>query len=151
MAAPDKKPEAPKPKPVDKPPEGLGTNIKGPGAGMSGLGSGSGNGMIGGTGNGPGGGGSAAAWYAGQVQTRVADAIRNHRKTRNATLRGIKFTVSVDATGRVTSCKLQSSTGDTTLDAAIQNEALNGLRLQEPPPGGKPMTVTMVLNATRPK
>jgi len=33
----------------------------------------------------------------------------------------------------------------------IKNEALSGIRLQDPPPGGKPMTVTMVLNARRPK
>lgn len=151
MAAPDKKPEAAKPKPVDKPPEGLGTNIKGPGQGLAGLGSGSGNGMIGGTGTGPGGGGSAAAWYAGQVQTKVAEALRNHRKTRNASLQGIRFSVSLDGAGRVTATKLLVSTGDPALDGAIQNEVLTGIRLQEPPPGGKPMTVTMVFNARRPK
>lgn len=138
------------PKPVEKPPEGLGTNIKGPGAGLSGLGSGSGNGMIGGTGTGPGGGGSAGAWYAGQVQSRIAEALRNNRKTRSASISGIKFVVSVDATGRVTGVRLLGSTGDTAIDEVIKNEA-NGIRLQDPPPGGKPMTVTMVLNARRPK
>jgi periplasmic protein TonB len=139
------------PKPVEKPPEGLGTNVKGPGAGTSGLNQGGGNGMLGGTGTGPGGGGSAGAWYAGQVQTKVAEALRNHRKTRNASISGIKFTVSVDATGNITGVKLIGSTGDVSIDEAIKSEALNGIRLQAPPPGGKPMTVTMVLNARRPK
>lgn len=149
LTIPQDKPVAPAPpKPVEKPPEGFGTNIKGPGAGLSGLGSGSGNGMIGGTGTGPGGGGSAGAWYAGQVQSRIAEALRNNRKTRSASIAGIKFVVSVDATGRVTGVKLLGSTGDAALDEVIKSEA-NGIRLQDPPPGGKPMTVTMLLNARR--
>lgn len=153
MSIPDKPLEdkPPAPKPVDKPPEGLGTNIKGPGAGMAGLNAGGGNGMIGGTGTGPGGGGSAGAWYAGQVQSKVAEALRNHRKTRNASFAGIKFVVTVSGTGQVTAVKLLGSTGDSSIDEAIKNEALSGLRLQDPPPGGKPMTVTLILNARRPK
>lgn len=149
LAAPEKKPEAAKPKPVDKPPEGLGTNIKGPGQGMAGLG-GSGNGMLGGTGTGPGGGGSLSAWYAGQVQAKIAEAFRNNNKTRNASIKGLKFSVSVDATGRITGIRLVASTGDGALDDTIKNEVLTGIQLQEPPPGGKPMTITMILNARRP-
>jgi len=150
MAVPEAKPQDAKPKPVDKPPEGLGTNIKGPGAGLAGLSGGAGNGMLGGTGTGPGGGGSMAAWYAGQVQAKIADELRRQDKTRKASIKGLKFSVLVDATGRITGATLLASTGDRSLDEAIKGAMLAGIQLQEPPPGGKPMTITMMLNARRP-
>lgn len=151
MEKPAEKPAEEKPKPVDKPPEGLGTSIKGPGSGMAGLGSGRGNGVIGGTGTGPGGnGGNQGAWYAGQVQSKVADAMRNHPKTRKASISSLKFSVTVDGSGRITGARLMDSTGDPQVDRAIQNEILTGLQLREPPPGGKPMTITMRLSAQRP-
>jgi protein TonB len=151
VSIPEEKPmEKPAPpKPVEKPPEGLGTNVKGPG-GSSGLIAGGGNGVLGGTGTGPG-GGSAGAWYAGQVKTKVAEALRNHRKTRNAPKSQIRFVVSINGSGQVTNVKLLGSTGDVSIDEAIKNEALNGIRLQDPPPGGKPMTVTLDFNASRPR
>jgi outer membrane biosynthesis protein TonB len=150
QAAPDKAPEKPadKPKPVDKPPEGLGTSIRGPGTGMAGLGS-YGNGMIGGTGKGPG-GGSAASYYANQVQTKVAEALRSNPKTRSASINSLKFSVSVDGTGRITSINLAGSTGDPSLDAAIKNEVLIGLKLDEPPPKEMRMPVNLRLTARRP-
>ena len=138
-----------KPKPADKPPEGLGTSIKGSGAGMAGLGSGRGlNGVIGGTGKGR--GGKAAASYASQVQSKITDALRNNPKMRKASIKGVKFSVVLDATGRITGVKLIGSTGDPAMDAAIKGEILTGLQLREPPPGGKPMTITMMLHAQRP-
>lgn len=148
LAAPDKKPEPARPKPEDKPPEGLGTNIKGPG-GNGDLSAGGGNGMIGGGGTG-GRGGSIGAWYAGQVQTKVTEALRKNSKTRNASVKGLRFSVSLDGTGRIVGARLASSTGDAALDETIKNEILTGLQIQEAPPGGKPMSVTMVLNARRP-
>ena len=137
-----------KPKPAEKPPEGLGTSIKGSGAGMAGLGSGRGMGMIGGTGTGR--GGKAAASYAGQVQSKVTDAFRNNPKMRKASVKGIKFSVVIDASGRVTGVKLLGSSGDAVLDEAIRSEILTGIQLREPPPGGKPMTITLALRAQRP-
>ena len=137
------------PKPADKPPEGLGTSIKGPGSGMAGLGSGRGlNGVIGGTGKGR--GGKAAAAYAGQVQSKITDALRNNPTMRKASIKGVKFSVVLDATGRITGVKLIGSTGDSAMDEAIRSEILTGLQLREPPPGGKPMTITMMLHAQRP-
>ncbi len=136
------------PKPADKPPEGLGTSIKGPGSGMAGLGSGRGlNGVIGGTGKGR--GGKAAASYAGQVQSKITEALRNNPRMRKASIKGVKFSVVLDASGRITGVKLIGSTGDSAMDEAIRSEILTGLQLREPPPGGKPMTITMMLRAQR--
>jgi TonB family protein len=146
-AKPEPKPEAPKP--AEKPPEGLGTNNKGPGPGMAGLGS-SGNGMIGGTGTGSGGGGgSMARWYAGQVQTKIAEAMRNNRKTRAASLR-LEVQLWVDPSGRVTRAALGSSTGDASLDEALKKEVLAGIQLAEPPPKGMRMPISLRLTARRP-
>lgn len=146
VAKPEPKPEAPKPQ--EKPPEGLGTNIKGSGPGMSGLGS-SGNGMLGGTGTGAGGGGSMARWYAGQVGGKVAEALRNNRKTRSTNM-GINSRVWLDESGRITKASLDGSTGDSALDAALTNEVLPGIQLSEPPPKGMRMPIPLRLNAHRP-
>jgi protein TonB len=148
LAKPEQKPEAAKPKPADKPPEGLGTNNKGPGPGMAGLGS-SGNGMLGGTGSGPGGGGSMSRWYAGQVGTKVAETLRTNRRTRSASMR-IMARVWVDQRGKVTRGELTSSTGDSALDAALTNEVLPGIQLSEPPPAGMPMPIPLRLTARQP-
>lgn len=137
-----------KPKPAEKPPEGLGTNIKGNGPGMAGLGS-SGNGMLGGTGSGPGGGGSQWGWYAGQVQARIADALRKNGHTSSATL-NIEVKVWPDATGRIGRAQLVGSTGDRILDDAIKNEVLTGLQMQEPPPADMPTPILLRINARRP-
>jgi len=137
-----------KPKPLEKPPEGLGTNIKGNGPGMAGLGS-SGNGMIGGTGSGPGGGGSRWGWYAGQVQNRIADALRRNGHTSSAVL-NIQVRVWPDASGHIGRAQLVGSTGDKGLDDAIKNEVLTGLQLQEPPPPDMPMPIILRINARRP-
>ncbi len=146
VAKPEPKPEAPKP--LEKPPEGLGTNIKGSGPGMSGLGS-SGNGVLGGTGNGTGSGGSMARWYAGQVGSKVADALRTHRKSRSASLR-VNSRVWVDENGRITRAALDGSTGDSALDVALTNEILPGIQLSEPPPKGMRMPIPLRLTARRP-
>jgi TonB family protein len=136
-------------KPAEKPPESLGTSIKG-GAGIAGLGSGRGNGVIGGTGNGPGGGGSSMArWYAGQVSTKIAEALRANRKTRSASLR-VEAKVWVDASGRVTRATLDSSTGDAALDALLRDQILPGVKLSEPPPQGMRMPIPLRLTARRP-
>jgi hypothetical protein len=149
MAKPEPKPEAAKPKPDVKPPEGLGTNNKGPGPGLAGLGN-SGDGMLGGTGSkGGGGGGSMAKWYAGQVGSKIEAALRNHRKTRSASLR-VDAKVWVDGHGRVTRATLDNSSGDKSLDDAITNEILPGIQLSEPPPAKMRMPIPLRFNARRP-
>ena len=102
--------------------------------------------MIGGGG---GGGGSKWGWYAGQVQNRLADALRNHPLTKRA---GFTNVVKIwsDSTGRITRVKLTGSTGDSKLDAAIENEVFNGLVLTEPPPDDMPMPINLRLTARKP-
>ena len=143
----DKPPDDPKP--ADDPPP-LGTGIKGDGP-PDGFGlSGSGSGRVGGTGVG-GGSRSKYGWYAGQVQRSVSDALRNHRKTRNARFSGVEVRIWPDpGTGRVTRVSLSPSTGDAALDAAIRDEVLGGLQLQQPPPEGMPAPIVMRINARRP-
>ena len=80
----EKKPNRPRKKPPDAPAP-LGTSITGPGGGPD-LGLGSGLGGGGGYGKGGGGGGSKYGWYAGQVQSRIAEALRNNPRTRRASL-----------------------------------------------------------------
>jgi TonB family protein len=143
------KPEA-APEPESAPDEApLGTNLEGPGSDSFGLAKGGGGGMIGGTGKGKGGGGSKFGFYAGQVQSRVADALRSHKKTRSASL-SVKVRIWVDSTGRITNAKLSGSSGDAAVDRAICDEILTGLQLQSPPPEGMPMPVVMRISATRP-
>jgi protein TonB len=134
--------EAPKP----QAPPSLGTSITGPGGGPDmGLSSGLG----GGGGYGDGGGGSKFGWYASEVQSRVADALRSNPQTRTASM-DIKVRIWADSTGRVTKVRIQGSTGDPALDATLQNEVLTGLQLSDAPPADMPMPIVMRLSAQRP-
>ena len=139
-------------KPDDKPPApapDLGTGLKGDGPpdgfGMGGSGGGS---RIG--------GGSSQqrskwGWYASQVQSRIAEALRTNRKTRVAKMNSVQVRIWPDAaTGRVTRASLAGSTGDAALDAAITSEILTGLQLTEPPPAGMPAPIVLRLSARRP-
>ena len=147
--APTEKPvEKPVEKPAEKPPESLGTSIKG-GEGMAGLSAGGGNGMLGGTGTGKGGGSSMARWYAGQMGTKIAEALRNNRKTRSANMR-VEAQVWVDPSGRITRATLDRSTGDATLDEALKNEVLPGIQIADPPPQGMRMPIPYRFTARRP-
>ena len=143
----------PEPKPDETPkdePPPLGTAIQGNGP-PDGFGlSGSGNGMIGGNGNGRGSGrgGSKFGWYAGQVQTRIAEALRKNGRTRSADL-SIEVRIWADSNGRISRVSA-GSTGDAGLDNAIRNEVLTGLQLQESPPQDMPMPIVLRLTARRP-
>jgi hypothetical protein len=142
----DKPPDAPKPAAA---PETLGTNLKSDsGEGLAGLGgSGNGGGTFGGLG---GGGGSKFGRYASQVQKSVADALRKNNKTKTANMT-VQVRIWADsATGRVTRAKLDQSTGDPSLDDAVQNQVLTGLQLQSPPPPDMHMPIVMRLTARRP-
>jgi outer membrane biosynthesis protein TonB len=147
LAAPDK-PVA-QPKPAAKPPEGLGTNIKGAGPGLAGLSGGGGNGMIGGTGSGPGGGGSPWSGYAGKVQARIAEALRANARTRSASL-NIQVRVWPDSSGKIARVQVVGTSGDSALDNALRNEVLSGLNLNEAPPAGMPVPIVLRLVARRP-
>jgi periplasmic protein TonB len=141
---PEEKPEEEPPKPPDQPP--LGTNIKGNGAENGfGLGTSGGNGL-----GGQGSGSSRFGWYAGKVQSRVAEALRGNRKTRTAEM-AVEARIWSDATGHITRAQLAGSTGSADLDTAIKNEVLLGLQLSEPPPDGMPMPIVLRLTAKRPR
>ena len=145
VAAEEKKTEAPKaPDPAPAP---LGTGLKGDGPGLSGLGgSGNGGGVFGGGGGG--GGGSKWGFFASQVQSRVAQALKANKTTKSASLK-VKVRIWADSTGRVSRAKLDDTTGDRNLDSAL-NEVLNGLQLSGPPPQGMPMPIVMRVTALRP-
>ncbi|MBX7208530.1 MAG: hypothetical protein K1X78_09480 [Verrucomicrobiaceae bacterium] len=143
---PEQKPEPAK----DDPPPALGTAIKGDGAG-DGFGlSGSGNGMVGGSGNGTGRKkGSAFGWYAGQVQSSIADAVRRHGKTKFATgQRTVR--IWVDATGRITRASISGGGGEADVNAALNGEVLTGLQLREAPPSNMPMPIVLRISGQRP-
>jgi len=141
----------PEPKPEEAPAP-VGTSIKGDGPpdgfGLGGPGGSGGNGL---GGKGSGRAGSRFGWYGGQVQSKIAEAIRGNKKTRSASIASLTIRVWADAsTGRVTRAQLAGTTGDKNVDEALQSEVLNGLQLQEPPPAGMPMPIVMRVNARRP-
>jgi outer membrane biosynthesis protein TonB len=141
----EKKSEAPKEKPDAPAP--LGTSITGPGPGGDlGLGSGLGTG---GDGTG-GGGGTKYGWYASEVQTRIADALRNNPSTRTASM-NVVIRIWPDASGRITKARLSGSTGDPTLDATLRNNILIGMQLSDPPPADMPLPIVMRVSAQRPQ
>lgn len=135
-------------KPKDEPPPEapVSTGIKGDGAPDAfGVRSGGGS-LIGGSGFAR--QGSKWGWYAGQVQTAIAEALRKDAAVRTASL-NLKVRIWPDATGRVTRAKLAEGTHDPKLDAAL-NAALNGLQLKEPPPQGMPLPIVLRISAQRP-
>jgi len=154
IMVPETKPEQPRkqdeaPKPQNKAPGPIGLNAKGEGAGDSfGLvGRPGGNGLLG-DGDGSG-GGTRWGWYAGEVQATVEKALRDNPHTRAASLR-VEVKIWPDKTGRITRVELDGSTGDPVVDAAVKNEVLNGLQLQEAPPADMPLPIVMRMTARRP-
>jgi protein TonB len=154
MMEPETKPEKPEEKrdepskAHDKAPGPLGLNAKGEGTGDAfGLvGKPGGNGFFG---DGGGGGGTRWGWYAGEVQARVEEALQRNPRTRSAALR-LQVRIWPNTTGRVARAELVGSTGDPAVDAAIKNEVLTGLQLQEPPPSGMPLPIVMRITERRP-
>jgi periplasmic protein TonB len=139
-----------KPAPQDDPPPALGTGIKGDGA-ADGFGLGTrGNGMIGGNGNGSGRKkGSAFGWYAAQIQTSIADAVRRNGKTKFASgSRDVR--VWVDSTGRITRATISGGGGESDVNVALNNEVLTGLQFRDAPPANMPMPIVLRISAQRP-
>ena len=132
--------------PKEAPPENepLGTGIKGNGPDSFGLSNKPGSGRIGGEG----GKGTKWSWYANQVQSRV-QALQRNRKTRSASV-SVNVRIWPDANGRINRAQLANSTGDPLLDAAIRDEVLTGLQLDQPPPIDMPAPITLRLAARRP-
>jgi protein TonB len=139
MDKPEDKPEPPK----DAAPA-LTTNVVGTGTDAFGLGAGGGGG--GGSG-GSGGSHSRFGWYAGKVQVAIQAALRRNSITGQAEFSD-RIKIWADATGRVSRVRLERSTGSASVDQAI-SEALEGLQLEEPPPGDMPMPILMRVVARR--
>lgn len=138
MDKPEDKPDAPK----DSSPA-ITTNVTGTGSDAFGLGGGAG-------GNGAGGRGgphSRFGWYAGQVQRIVQEALGRSRVLSQAEFSD-RIKIWADSTGRVTRIRLEKSTGNASFDQAI-SEALEGLQLEEAPPGDMPMPIMMRVVARR--
>jgi TonB family protein len=134
----------PKPSPSPAPPGPPGPKASGPPA-DDGIGGGPG----GPGGDGVGGdGGSVFGYYANQVGDQVRDALGRNAKTRVASFH-VKVRIWFDTTGRITRSKLTPSTGDPSVDSAIQDQVLATLQLS-PPPQGMPTPIVMNLNETRP-
>ena len=142
----DQKPDD---KPAEKPSEEpIGTAISGgDGSGLALGGNGRSNGTV--IGGGGGKGGSRWGWYAGQVQNRIAEALRGNSSTRNAAAT-ITVKVWADSTGRISRAALGSSTGNPQIDDAIKNQVLVGLVLTEPPPADMPMPINLRITARKP-
>jgi protein TonB len=133
--------------PKEAPPknEPLSTGIKGDGPNSFGLSDKPGNGRLG-TDSGK---GTKWAWYANQVQSRVQQALQRNRKTRSASV-SVNVRIWPNANGRIDRAQLANSTGDPLLDAAIRDEVLTGLQLDQPPPADMPAPITLRLAARRP-
>jgi TonB family protein len=140
--------EAPPDEPADTPPDLPSTGISGPG-GPDGFGLRAGSGSSRGGTGGSGGQRSRWGWYASQVQSKIGEAMRSHRKVKNASLR-VEVRIWPNATGRITRAQLAGSTGDPALDAALRDEVLTGLQLSQPPPEGMPSPIVLRLSARRP-
>jgi TonB family protein len=87
--------------------------------------------------------------YAGQVKSRIGQVLESNPKTRKARMT-IVVHVWLDDTGRITRAKLDGSTGDSAVDAAIRDEILPGLQISGAPPQGMPMPINMRITARRP-
>lgn len=88
-------------------------------------------------------------WYAAQVQSTIGEALGKNPRTRNAGFQ-VEIRIWSDPSGRVTRATVAGSTGDPAVDAALRNEILTGLQLQEPPPAGMKMPIVMRVTARRP-
>lgn len=87
-------------------------------------------------------GGSVYTWYAGRIKNEILDLLDD-----DARFRSKRYTVTVrlwvEGDGRVQRVALESSTGNSEIDAALR-EALDGLgRINEPPPPDMPQPVQL--------
>ena len=87
--------------------------------------------------------------YANQTGSRISQALRDSPRTRSAKLE-IVVRVWVDLTGRITRAKLDTSSGDAGIDAAIRDEIITGMQLSQPPPDGMAMPINMKVTGRRP-
>lgn len=143
---PEPEPEEQAPEPeAEAPPPGpdLGLDAEG-GAGSDGfglVGKKGGKGLIGGSGT-----GTVAGWYTGVLQRDLQGLLEKQDD-----LRRKKYSVIVRlwlaADGRVERSKLDSTTGDAQIDAAIESALNSGFRVSEKPPEPKYQAVKIRLTS----
>jgi membrane protein involved in colicin uptake len=119
----------------------MGSNIKGAGDNF-GL-SGSGNGGFVGVGGNGAGSGNPYARYASQIQSRIAEVLRQDKRTRAAAYRA-KVKLWLDSNGTVT--RAEPTEGNDGGAAA----ALVGVKMLDGLPQGMPMPVKTQINSVRP-
>ncbi|MGA3169506.1 MAG: TonB C-terminal domain-containing protein [Chthoniobacteraceae bacterium] len=137
-------PKPPAPKPIAPAAGPIGTSIVGSGVDPFGLGSGLGGG--GGYGDGSGSGGGKYAWYASEIQSRIAKAIRDDSRARHVNV-SLIVRIWPDQTGRITRAKV-SGGSDSGFETTVQNSILAGLQLPDPPPSDMPLPIVMRLSVT---
>jgi outer membrane biosynthesis protein TonB len=91
-----------------------------------------GNGLIGGLG-GNGTCDSDCGSYQDAVSSEIRDALQKNPITKKANA-GLQVSVWTDASGRVTRVAIDKSSGNSTVDDAVENQVLPGLQLSPPPP-----------------
>jgi hypothetical protein len=149
MVQQEKVEDEPKPDepPPDEPPA-ISTGLTGAdglaGLGVAKPGQGNGTGKIGGSGR----RGGKYDVFAGQLQSTIASAMKQHSKTKTAAF-SVQARIWADASGRIVRVSLAGSTGDASIDEALKNDVLNGLQLKEAPPADMPMPIVMRLNAKK--
>ncbi len=108
------------------------------------VGDGSG-GSIGGGGGGGGGGGNRFGAYAGTIQMRIEAALHDDEKTRTAQYL-LKVSVWLSSTGQVLRVKVSSTTGDPTMDQAIER-VIASVGVGQAPPGDMPQPINLQVRA----
>ena len=112
----------------------LGTSLKSNGSSNAFdlSGNAGGNGLIGGLG-GNGTCDSDCGSYQDAVSSEIRDALQKNPITKKANA-GLEVSVWTDASGRVTRVAIDKSSGNSTVDDAVENQVLPGLQLSPPPP-----------------
>jgi TonB family protein len=152
----DLPPDAPPPSGPAAGPLALATEGTGPGDAFNLAGNPGGRGLLsgGGLGDGSGvggGGGDAAAryaWYYGKMQPDVEAALRRNKRLNSASVR-IEARIWWDESGRITRVQAVRSSGDPSVDAALQDVV--GVSFRQTPPADLPMPFVVRINARRPQ
>jgi outer membrane biosynthesis protein TonB len=150
MTTPEMKPVTPTvapPKPAAPAQTHMGTSIHsaGPPDAFNLGGTPGGDGMF----DGGGGGGTAEGYFESVVTSQIRNALQNNPVTRKASA-GLQVRIWADDGGRVTRVELDKSSGDPVVDAAITNQVLLNMQLNQPPPAGTPMPIDMSLVGEQP-
>ena len=89
-------------------------------------------------------------WYAGKIQTRIAEALRNSPVTKNASI-SVEVRIWPDTSGRIIKANIRSGTGNAAMDQNITNNILTGMMLAEAPPADMPLPINLKITAQRPR